>query len=87
MNTSTEINIKIKDSAPCDYMGEMRKQLTGEGLVYGGITTEADLTANLAENCVPEEFATMDIWGYPLFLEKRRALMAQYMRDFYEHLD
>jgi hypothetical protein len=85
--TQSEINIKIKDSAPCDYMGEMRKQLTGEGLVYGGITTEADLTANLAENCVPEEFATMDIWGYPLFLEKRRALMAQYMRDFYEHLD
>lgn len=85
--TQSEINIKIKDSAPCDYMGEMRKQLTGEGLVYGGITTEADLTANLAENCVPEEFATMDIWGYPLFLEKRRALMAQYMRDFYERLD
>lgn len=85
--TQSEINIKIKDSAPCDYMGEMRKQLTGEGLVYGGITTEADLTANLAENCVPEEFATMDIWGYPSFLEKRRALMAQYMRDFYEHLD
>jgi hypothetical protein len=85
--TQSEINIKIKDSAPCDYMGEMRKQLTGEGLVYGGITTEADLTANLAENCVPEEFATMDIWGYPLFLKKRRALMAQYMRDFYERLD
>lgn len=53
---------------------------------YGGITDPEDLKRNLAENCVPEEFMEMDIWGYPEFLEKRRALMAQYMKKFYESL-
>lgn len=85
--TQSEINIKIRDNAPCEYMALMKAQIAGEGLYYGGITDEADLKRNLEENCVPEKFMDMDIRGYAEFLEKRRRLMAQFMRTYYESLD
>lgn len=85
--TQSEINIKIKNYAPCEYMKLIRQQIAGSDLSYGGITGEDDLKRNLAENCVPEEFMDMDIWGYPEFLEKRRYLMAQFVRKYYEALD
>ena len=83
----SEINIRISDTAPCKYMEKMLRQVAGEGLAYGGIMSEEDLKKNLAENCVPEEFVKMDIWDYAVFLEKRRTLMAQYIRDYYKSLD
>ncbi len=85
--TQSEINIKIKADAPCEYMALMKAQISGDGLHYGGITDEDDLKRNLAENCVPEEFMDMDIRGYTEFLEKRRSLMARFMRAYYEELD
>lgn len=85
--TQSEINIKIKDDAPCVYMELMKKQIAGGDPSYGGITTEDDLKRNLAENCVPEEFMDMDIWGFSEFLEKRRYLMAQFVKKYYETLD
>lgn len=83
----SEINIRISDTAPCKYMEKMLGQVAGKGLAYGGIMSEEDLKKNLAENCVPEEFVKMDIWDYAVFLEKRRTLMAQYIRDYYKSLD
>ena len=85
--TQTEINIKIKDTPPCEYMSNMKKQIAGEGSYYGGITDMADLEENLSENCVPAEFMNMDVSNYQEFLEKRRKLMAQYIRDYYMKLD
>lgn len=84
--TQSETNIKIKDDAPCAYMARMKQQVAGEGSYYGGITDMADLKANLAENCVPEGFMDMDIFGYQAFLGTRRTLMAQYIREYYESL-
>lgn len=85
--TQSETNIKIKDDAPCDYMARMKQQVAGEGVVYGGITDPDDLKANLAENCVPEAFMEMDVFDYQVFLDSRRMLMAQYIRDYYEGLE
>ena len=85
--TQSEINIKIKDGAPCEYMALMKKQIAGEGLVYGGIVDETDLKKNLAENCVPEEFMEMSVDNFNEFLQKRRVLMAAFIRDFYKKLD
>jgi hypothetical protein len=84
--TQSEINIKIKDDAPCVYMAAMRDQIDGGKLHYGGITDEDDLKKNLAENCVPEEFVNMDVDNYKEFLEKRRLLMAQFIHRFYNSL-
>ena len=53
---------------------------------YGGITDMDDLKANLAENCVPEAFMDMDIFDYQVFLDTRRTMMAQYIREYYESL-
>lgn len=84
--TQSETNIKIKADAPCDYMARMKQQVAGEGTFYGGITTIDDLRHNLAENCVPEELMDMDVNSYQQFLKKRRILMANYIRAYYESL-
>ena len=84
--TQSETNIKIKDDAPCEYMARMKQQVAGEGTYYGGITDMNDLKANLAENCAPEAFMGMDIFDYQVFLDTRRTLMAQYIRDYYKSL-
>lgn len=84
--TQSEINIKIKDDAPCEYMSLMQKQVSGGELAYGGITDATDLDLNMEENCIPEGFAEMDIWSFALFLEQRRAKMAQYIKDYYQSL-
>ncbi|MCM1008481.1 MAG: hypothetical protein NC485_11255 [Ruminococcus flavefaciens] len=84
--TQSEINIKINDDAPYDYMKRMKSQIAGEGLHYGGITSEEDLAKNLQENCIPESFVEMDVSNYGTFLEMRRRLMAQFMRKYYEQL-
>lgn len=85
--TQSEINVKIKDTAPCDYMKLMLAQVAGGELAYGGITDPDDLQRNLTENCIPEGFETMDIWDYAMFLDQRRTLMARYIRDYYRQLD
>lgn len=85
--TQSEINIKIKDNAPCAYMARMKQQVAGEGSFYGGITTMEDLEANLAENCVPVEFMNMDVFDFQVFLNMRRTMMAKYIREYYEGLE
>ena len=84
--TQSETNIKIKDDAPCEYMARMKQQVAGEGTFYGGITDMDDLKSNLAENCVPETIMDMDIFDYQVFLDTRRTMMAQYIREYYESL-
>lgn len=85
--TQSEINIKIKDDAPCNYMAQMKKQVAGEGSFYGGIPSMEDLKANLSENCVPLEFMEMDVFDYQVFLDMRRTMMAKYIREYYEGLE
>lgn len=84
--TQSEINIKIKDDAPCDYMARMKQQVSGEGSFYGGISSMEDLEANLAENCVPIEFMGMDVFDFQVFLDMRRTLMAKYIKEYYASL-
>ena len=84
--TQSETNIKIKKDAPCEYMARMRRQVAGEDTFCGGIIEMEDLKANLAENCVPDVLMDMDIRDYQAFLKMRRAMMAQYIREYYESL-
>lgn len=84
--TQSEINIKIKDDSPNVYMANMGKQIAGEGIYYGSIETKEDLLTNLKENCIPDGFSSMDIDDYYYFLEERRKLMAQYIKDYYYNL-
>ena len=78
-----EISIKISDDAPAEYMKEVYKQIDTKQPVYGGIVELNDLKDNLRQNCVPDDFENMDINDYQTFLEQRRKLMAQKIKDYY----
>lgn len=78
-----EINIKIRDAAPCVYMKTVLDQCKDKKPVYGGIVDENELHKNLRDNCVPDGFETMDISGYSRFLDARRILMAGKIKDYY----
>ena len=84
--TQSEINIKIKDDAPVEYMARMKEQVNGGESCYGGIVDIDDLRTNLAENCIPGEFMGMDAFDYQVFLDMRRKLIAQYICEYYECL-
>lgn len=81
-----EINIKISDDSPAEYMKEVLGQIETKVPVYGAITDIDELKDNLRQNCVPEGFEKMTISDYNNFLEKRRILMAQKIREYYYSL-
>ena len=78
-----EINIKISDDSPAEYMKEVLGQIETKVPVYGAITDIDELKDNLQQNCVPEGFEKMTISDYSSFLEKRRILMAQKIKEYY----
>lgn len=84
--TQSEINVKIKDQAPKEYMAQVKEQCTGGNAAYGGIDSLAKLEVNMDANCIPQEIFYMDYTRFEDFLEKRRHLMAQKIRKYYELL-
>lgn len=84
--TQSEINVKIKDQAPKDYMAQVRKQCADGNPIYGGIDSLEKLEVNMEANCIPQEIFDMDYTLFEAFLEKRRRLMAQKIRRYYEML-
>lgn len=84
--TQTEINIAISDKPPEAYFGELLEQVRGGDLRYGGITDEADLRRNFAENCIPEGLLDGGSFDYDSFLRERRLLMAQKIKRWFQAL-
>lgn len=83
----TEINIKIGKKAPADYLGYIvNMQCAGGGTKYGGITKLEDLKENLTENCIPFETYQMTLEDYKLFLQERRKLIADRLKEYYQDL-
>lgn len=78
-----EINIRIGDDAPAEYMAEVYNQCSTKQPVYGGITDIDNLRDNLKQNCIPDGFEKMRIDDYEVFLEERRKLMANKIRSYY----
>jgi hypothetical protein len=81
--TETPINIAIKDHPPKEYMAWLDGQIGTGTLKLGEITKRDDLVTNLAENAIPEFIHEVTAENYPAFLEARRQLMAQMIRDYY----
>lgn len=84
--TQSEINIRIGKKTPKTYMGEVMEQVRGGELKYGGIADEKTLRKNLEKNCIPEGFENMEIDDYVKFLEARRKLMAEKIKQYYQSL-
>ena len=84
--TQSEINNKIKDEAPCDYMKKILKQIETKEPIIGGIVNMDELNETLKQNCIPKEFINYSIENYKLFLEKRRILMYKKIKEYYFNL-
>ena len=82
----TEINIQISNKAPSQYMGQVLEQCNNEENTYGLISNEEDLRKNLEENAIPINLLGMNFENYQDFLNKRRVLMANKIKEFYYSL-
>lgn len=78
-----EVNIKVADRAPVDYIQTVYKQCEDGNAIYGAITDIETLKENLVMNCLPESIEEYDFANYENFLKQRRQLMAQKMKDYY----
>ncbi len=52
--TQSEINIKIKDKAPKEYMSLVKEQCLNNNATYGGINSLKKLEENMSANCIPQ---------------------------------
>lgn len=79
----SDINIRIGKKMPKDYMTDVVMQTRGEALKYGQIVDSDELTENLRQHCIPSGFENMEAADYDTFLQERRKLMAQKIKDYY----
>lgn len=84
--TQSEINIKIRDAAPNEYMQDVLEQIDNNKANIGGIVTMEDLKETFKENCILNEFINFTIDNYKDFLQKRRILMSQKIKEYYFNL-
>lgn len=86
--TQTEINIQIGKKAPKEYLGYVHDvQCCGGETRYGGIIDHDSLRSNLINDCcLPLDLVSMTLEDYPIFLEQRRKLIAQRLKEYYYSL-
>jgi len=84
--TQEETNIKVGNKPPRAYFAKIQAQCNGGPLKYGAIADMETLRGNLAANCVPEAIMEMDVEQFDEFLKRRRELMAEKVRGYYEGL-
>jgi hypothetical protein len=82
----SEINIQVGNKSPREYFNHIQEQIS-QGLPhYGGITSMDELLGNLKAHCIPDLIMNSTIEDYDQFLQERRKLMAQKIRDYYQKL-
>ena len=82
----TEINIQVGNRSPKEYFDIIKSQISRGEFHFGAITSEEELKANMAMNCIPVSIFLSEVDGYEQFLQERRSLMAQKMRAYYYSL-
>lgn len=82
----SEINIAVGDKAPADYFTLLKDQINTKVKVYGNIVEPDELSKNFEMNCIPDSMESMTIDDYDNFLGKRRMLMSQKIKLYYETL-
>lgn len=80
------VNKSIGKKAPYEYFREAVKQCETKKITCGSITDLAQLKENLAANCIPFEVTQMGHEDYQVFLDQRRRLMAQKIKNYYNKL-
>lgn len=82
----TGVNISIGKKAPNDYFSTALSNCATGIQTIGTITDQEKLFANLEMNCIPADIVNMSFEDYKRFLEKRRVLMAQKIKRYYQSL-
>ncbi|OAI20826.1 hypothetical protein A1359_20275 [Methylomonas lenta] len=78
-----EVNIKIGDKAPVEYMKIAFQQCETKEPVYGVITSTEQLKENLKRNCLPTAIEDYEMDNYEQFLVTRRKAMAEKIKAYY----
>lgn len=81
--TQSEINIRIKDESPKMYMSKVLEQISTKQQYIGGIITQKELEETFKQTYIPQEFINYDVNNCQEFLEKRRVLTANKIKEFY----
>lgn len=81
------VNISIGKKAPNIYLKEVKQRCLDNLPNQSGLINSIDnFYANLETNCVPVETLDMDYISYDEFLAKRRKLMADKIKKYYNSL-
>lgn len=80
------VNKSIGKDAPCDYFGRVKEQCESGTVVLGNISDINAFYANLDENCIPHDIVCMNVDDYEVFLKKRRILMSDFIRRYYQSI-
>ena len=75
------VNGSIGKQAPVCYFQKALRQCETKVIECGSITDVEELKRNLTMNCIPGEVFEMDYTRYSEFLEKRRDLMAEKIKN------
>jgi hypothetical protein len=78
-----ECNIQVSNRSPKQYLGQAKDQVMGTGKGFGNINTMDELVENLRSHAIPMEIFDMEYTDYETFLEERRRLMAEKIRNYY----
>lgn len=81
-----QTNIKLSDDAPLIYMQKVKNDIATQGMALTSIKSKEAWAQNMAANCIPFDLNTATHQDYAQFLEKRRKLMAEKIRRYYENL-
>jgi hypothetical protein len=68
------------------YFADLRSQVDGGKVRYGGIDTPHEMNANLVADCIPEGLMSDSPMSYDDFLVQRRLLMAVKIKLWFESL-
>lgn len=79
----TGVNISIGKKAPKEYFAQAKEQCLNGQCCIGTILNEYDLMNNLKINCIPEGIYTMQAGDYETFLQERRKMMAEKIKNYY----
>lgn len=82
----TQVNKAVSDDAPYIYFSRAFEQCETKLIVYGNITNRETLLKNLTENSIPATIIDMEHTDYDNFLNERRKLMANKIKEYYYNL-
>lgn len=84
--TEQATNIKVGKLEPKQYLDRVKSEIANNTNDISTIDREAILNDNLSNNDIPSLLHEADHSSYESFLEERRKLMAQRIKDYYKTL-